>query len=71
VHSPTPSLNRDYADFTIPPPFSSRVRNALNAEAKSVRLSALVGAGGLWYGFGKIVMRLSVPQSSRLIEFFF
>ncbi|KAI0291723.1 GINS complex Psf3 component [Russula brevipes] len=48
----------DYADFTIPPPFSSRVRNALNAEAKSVRLSALVGAGNLWYGFGKIIMRL-------------
>jgi GINS complex subunit 3 len=37
------------------------VRNALNAEAKSVKLSALVGAGGLWYGFGKIVMQLSVP----------
>jgi len=48
----------DYADFTIPPPFGSRVRNALNAEAKSVKLSALVGAGGLWYGFGKIIMRL-------------
>ena len=54
---------RDYADFTVPPPFSSRVRNALNAEAKSVRLSALVGAGGLWYGFGKIIMRLSVTRS--------
>jgi hypothetical protein len=53
-------LSRDYADFTLPPPFSSRVRNALNAEAKSVKLSALVGAGGLWYGFGKIIMRLSV-----------
>ncbi|KAH9071665.1 GINS complex Psf3 component [Lactarius deliciosus] len=38
--------------------YSSRVRNALNAEAKSVRLSALVGAGGHWYGFGKIIMRL-------------
>ncbi|KAI0306929.1 GINS complex Psf3 component [Multifurca ochricompacta] len=48
----------DYADFTIPPPFSLRVRKALNAEAKSVKLSALVGAGGLWYGFGKIIMRL-------------
>jgi len=56
---------RDYADFTVPPPFNSRVRNALNAEAKSVRLSALVGAGGLWYGFGKIIMRLSV-SSPRL-----
>jgi GINS complex subunit 3 len=51
-------LARDYADFTVPPPFSSRVRNALDAESKSVRLSALVGAGGLWYGFGKIIMRL-------------
>ena len=59
IHLPT--LSRDYADFTVPPPFSSRVRNALNAEATSVRLSALVGAGGLWYGFGKIIMRLSVP----------
>jgi len=57
---------RDYADFTVPPPFNSRVRNALNAEAKSVRLSALVGAGGLWYGFGKIIMRLSV-SSPRIV----
>ncbi|OBZ71902.1 DNA replication complex GINS protein PSF3 [Grifola frondosa] len=48
----------DYADFTIPPPFSARVRNALNAEARSVRLSALVGQGGLWYGFGRMIMRL-------------
>ncbi|RPD61986.1 GINS complex, Psf3 component [Lentinus tigrinus ALCF2SS1-7] len=48
----------DYADFTIPPPFAARVRNALNAEAKSVRLSALVGQGGLWYGFGRMIMRL-------------
>ncbi|KAI9447775.1 GINS complex Psf3 component [Lactarius indigo] len=48
----------DYVDFAVPTPFSSRVRNALNAEAKSVRLSALVGAGGHWYGFGKIIMRL-------------
>jgi GINS complex subunit 3 len=54
----TSSVGRDYADFTVPPPFSSRVRNALNAEAKSVRRSALVGAGGLWYGFGKMIMRL-------------
>ena len=56
--SKTHSFCRDYIDFTVPPPFSSRVRNALNAEAKSVRLSALVGAGGHWYGFGKIIMRL-------------
>ncbi|KAI9063404.1 GINS complex Psf3 component [Trametes sanguinea] len=48
----------DYADFTIPPPFSARVRNALNAEPRSVRLSALVGQGGWWYGFGRMIMRL-------------
>ncbi|CCL99176.1 uncharacterized protein FIBRA_01191 [Fibroporia radiculosa] len=48
----------NYADFTIPPPFSARVRNALNAEARSVRLSSLVGQGGLWYGFGRMIMRL-------------
>ncbi|RDX53077.1 GINS complex, Psf3 component [Polyporus arcularius HHB13444] len=61
----------DYADFTIPPPFSARVRNALNAEATSVRLSALVGQGGLWYGFGRMIMRLlnDVPAAelSRLL----
>lgn len=46
----------DWADFVIPTPFGAKVRNALKAEAKSVRLSSLVGAGGLWYGFGKIIM---------------
>lgn len=54
------TVHRDYADFTIPPPFSSRVRNALNAEARSVRLSGLVGQGGLWYGFGRMLMGLYV-----------
>lgn len=53
----------DYADFTIPPPFSARVRNALNAEARSVRLSGLVGQGGLWYGFGRMLMQLYVPTT--------
>ncbi|KAI0366357.1 GINS complex Psf3 component [Pilatotrama ljubarskyi] len=48
----------DHADFTIPPPFSARVRNALNADPRSVRLSSLVGQGGLWYGFGRMIMRL-------------
>jgi hypothetical protein len=42
------AVGGDYADFTVPSPFSSRVRNALSAEAKSARLSALVGAGGIW-----------------------
>ncbi|KIP09880.1 hypothetical protein PHLGIDRAFT_126021 [Phlebiopsis gigantea 11061_1 CR5-6] len=48
----------DYADFNIPPPFQARVRNALNAEARSVKLSNLVGQGGLWYGFGRMIMKL-------------
>lgn len=48
--------SREWAVPVIPTPFAAKVRNALNAEAKSVRLSSLVGAGGLWYGFGKMVM---------------
>ncbi len=32
-----------------------------NAEPRSVRLSSLVGAGGLWYGFGKTIMDMYVP----------
>lgn len=35
--------------------FGTRVRNAVKAEPRSVRLSSLVGAGGLWYGFGKMI----------------
>lgn len=58
----TPWVRRDYADFNIPPPFSSRVRNALNAEARSVRLTSLVGQGGMWYTFGVMIMRLCVPS---------
>ncbi|KAJ8473765.1 hypothetical protein ONZ45_g16173 [Pleurotus djamor] len=46
----------DWADLSIPTPFNAKVRNALKAEPRSVRLSSLVGAGGLWYGFGKAIM---------------
>ena len=38
-------------------------------RAKSVKLSALVGAGGLWYGFGKIIMQLSVFPVASLTRF--
>ncbi|KAI1792988.1 GINS complex, Psf3 component [Ganoderma leucocontextum] len=55
----------DYADFTVPPPFAARVRNALNAEPRSVRLSTLVGQGGLWYGFGRMIMRLLNDEPSE------
>ncbi|KAF7301455.1 Dna replication complex gins protein psf3 [Mycena indigotica] len=48
----------DWADMIMPPAFGAKVRNALNAEPCSVRLSGLVGAGGLWYGFGKTIMEL-------------
>ncbi|KAJ7095194.1 hypothetical protein B0H15DRAFT_828465 [Mycena belliarum] len=48
----------DWADMIMPPAFGSKVRNALKAEPCSVRLSALVGAGGLWYGFGKTIMEM-------------
>ncbi|KAL4076005.1 hypothetical protein V8B97DRAFT_1924847 [Scleroderma yunnanense] len=51
-------LFSDWADFSIPVPFGLRVRNALNAEPRSVRLSTLVGSGGLWYGFGKMIMEI-------------
>jgi GINS complex subunit 3 len=49
---------RDWAQMVVPPAFGIKVRNALKAEPCSVRLSSLVGAGGLWYGFGKTIMEL-------------
>ena len=52
--------DRDYADFTIPGPFNTRVQNALRAEPTSVKLAGLVGAGGLWYGFGRMLLALYV-----------
>jgi len=59
----------DWAEFNIPTPFGSRVRNALKAEACSVRLSNLVGQGGLWYGFGKTIMDiLSDEQANEMSE---
>jgi hypothetical protein len=51
-----------FADFNMPQPFAPRVKNALDAEPRSVRLSNLVGAGGLWYGFGRMVVRLWVAR---------
>ncbi|KAJ7228869.1 hypothetical protein GGX14DRAFT_547763 [Mycena pura] len=48
----------DWADMIMPPAFGSKVRNALKADPCSVRLSGLVGAGGLWYVFGKTIMEI-------------
>ncbi|KAJ7117393.1 hypothetical protein C8R43DRAFT_1037497 [Mycena crocata] len=53
----------DWADMIMPTAFGSKVRNALKAEPCSVRLSSLVGAGGLWYGFGKTVMEMLVDKN--------
>jgi len=61
-------VRRDWADFVIPTPFGARVRNALKAEAKSVRLSSLVGAGGLWYGFGKMIMDILDDAQAKEIS---
>ncbi|EGO01773.1 hypothetical protein SERLA73DRAFT_177268 [Serpula lacrymans var. lacrymans S7.3] len=62
-------LYSDWADFSIPTPFGARVRNALKAESRSVKLSGLVGAGGLWYGFGKMIMDiLSDEQANEISE---
>ncbi|KAF8665751.1 hypothetical protein AX16_000199 [Volvariella volvacea WC 439] len=58
----------DWADFFIPPAFAPRVRNALKAEARSVKLSNLVGAGGSWYGFGKAVMDMLESDHAEVIS---
>ncbi|KAF9263595.1 GINS complex, Psf3 component [Marasmius fiardii PR-910] len=64
-----PIVYSGYADFNIPQPFSPKVRNALRAEPRSVRLSNLVGAGGLWYGFGRTIMEiLSDEQGKEMSE---
>ncbi|KIY71837.1 hypothetical protein CYLTODRAFT_418553 [Cylindrobasidium torrendii FP15055 ss-10] len=57
-----------WAEFALPTPFNGRVRNALNAEARSVQLSALVGAGGLWYGFGKTIMNMLEDEQGNLMS---
>ncbi|KAF9468931.1 hypothetical protein BDZ94DRAFT_1244953 [Collybia nuda] len=54
-----------WADINIPAPFGARVRNALLADARSVRLSGLVGAGGLWYGFGKSIMDMVLDEQAN------
>ncbi|TFK27096.1 hypothetical protein FA15DRAFT_614763, partial [Coprinopsis marcescibilis] len=58
----------DWADFNIPPPYALKVRNALNAEATSVRLSNLVGQDGMWYGFGKMIMDMLSEQQGTDIS---
>lgn len=61
-------LLSEWADLTIPAPFGPRVRNALKADPRSVRLSALVGAGGLWYGFGKMIMDILDDEQANIMS---
>ncbi|KAG1724384.1 uncharacterized protein EDB91DRAFT_1170963 [Suillus paluster] len=62
-------LFSDWADFTIPTPFGTRVRNMLKAEPRSVKLCNLIGTGGLWYGFGKMITDiLSEEQANGISE---
>jgi len=61
-------LYSDWADLATPVPFGARVRNALKAEPRSVKLSSLVGAGGLWYGFGKMIADILSEEQSLELE---
>lgn len=68
--SPTPAdsclgPSSEFVSFTIPPPFSPRVRNALNASPHSVKLANLVGGLGMWYGFGRRLIGVYVFDWSR------
>jgi GINS complex subunit 3 len=49
---------QDWVDLALPQPFTQRVKKALNAEARSVKLSLLVGETGHWYAFGKMIARV-------------
>ena len=51
-------LSREWAGFNMPQPFNGRVQNALIADARSVKLAALVGENGRWYAFGKMIVDL-------------
>jgi len=61
-------LYSDWADVATPVAFGTRVRNALRAEPRSVKLSSLVGAGGLWYGFGKIIADILTEEQGLELE---
>jgi len=64
----TPALlYADWAEFAIPLPFNQRVRNALHAEPRSVRLASLVGGTGSWYWLGQMIVQLlDDSQASEL-----
>lgn len=51
---------REWVEVTIPTPYSTKIKKALDADARNVRLSTLVGGSGTWYGFGKLIVDLWV-----------
>lgn len=53
-----PADTSEFTTFTVPQPYSQRVRSALNASAPNVKLSNLVGAGGWWYRFGAAIAKM-------------
>ncbi|KAK1921635.1 hypothetical protein DB88DRAFT_498687 [Papiliotrema laurentii] len=63
----TLSLN-EFTTFPLPPPYSSRVKSALNASAPAVKLSHLVGSGGWWYRWGWRIAEVldNAPQAELL-----
>ncbi|KAG8885086.1 DNA replication protein [Tulasnella sp. 331] len=66
--APTLSL-QEWVDITIPAPYTTRVKKALDADARNVKLSSLVGGTGTWYGFGKMIIDLlQEPESSELAK---
>jgi len=66
--APTLSL-QEWVDVAIPAPYTARVKKALDADARNVKLSSLVGGTGTWYGFGKLLIDLlQEPQSTELAE---
>lgn len=60
-----PLLQSSICKFDIPPPFAQRVRNALTAEARSVRLSSLVGVGNYWYAHGRNIREILDGQQDK------
>ncbi|WVF69769.1 DNA replication complex GINS protein PSF3 [Kwoniella sp. CBS 6097] len=60
----TLSLN-EFTTFPLPPPYSNRVKSALNASAQSVKLSNLVGGNGWWYRWGRRIADVLDDEPQR------
>jgi hypothetical protein len=47
------TLFSEFTTVPLPPPYSNRVKAALNASGPSVKLGNLVGGAGFWYLWGR------------------